>query len=105
MVDIEDNVGIFVYAPVNDLFYAVHPCGVDIEICISVGIPGNRYADSVEALCLDSIYQRFCGLGVAPVSFGIKTQTLVVSAVMGIECVAQIPAHAHIGGYLEWCHF
>ena len=105
MVYIKYNISIFVYAPVNYLFYTVHPCRVDIEVRVCMGIPGDRYADSAETLRFYCIYQRLCGLWIAPVCLSAKTKTLVICAVMGIECVAQVPAHAHICGDLNGCHF
>ena len=115
MVEVEDNVQTDAVCVVNYLMNSCHPGGIDVVVLVKVLEPGCRYADCVEALCLDGVEELLSCLGAAPAGLCLKTgavQRDILCGIAGIrlfsvsiKSITEVPAYFHVFCDLECCHY
>ena len=92
VVVIQDDIHSVGNRPVNDFFYALHPCAVNRVIGIdNVIYPAARNADCLESCGGNCVNHFFCRLGLTPAFFGFQARLSVC-----VQRVSQIPTAFHI---------
>ena len=93
VVDVDDTVQAGIYYVVYHLMYAVHPSLIHLSVAVHVVEPSHGNPDGTKTGFLHHHHQLGLRLGLSPISL---RRQILHATIVGIQGIAQVPAHTHV---------
>ena len=94
MVYVDDAIETGIDHVIHNFVDTLQPCLVDIAVGIYVTIPCDWHADGTKASIAHHRHQLWLGDGLSPIGF--RLSDVADASTVGIEGVAEVPAHTHV---------